>query len=679
MPKVTLEKCYVCGCTSEFTIYEDAVLLREAKCSCCGATLRTSDVAKNIVNMLLNRDESLKEAHGVIKEFKIFNAIASGQIHEMLKDLPGYVCGEYIDGIVSGHFHQGILCVDLRNMPFASESFDLIISEDVFEHIDGFTKAFAEINRVLKKGGYHIFTVPLHEGRYTKSREGLNSIYHGVHLVITDFGDDLLQIVDKFGMQTQRLEEHRFYDSKEITNLEDELQYHQYLVRQREFQNHEGYVSLLRFFKYNSIVFGSLKIDNLEQETSCVMTGERFIPDQFGARASSEHIQRYMTIQEIVRNKIVLDAACGEGYGSNLLSETASEVVGIDISTDTINSARNKYRRNNLKYEVASITNLPFEDNSVDVVVSFETIEHVVEDMQQKFLCEVKRVLKPDGILIISTPDKMYHTDIPNQINEFHVKEFYEKEFLEFLKEYFVNVDFYYQGLKSYLSISPKNHDQVFTSTCEVAFPEDPTFIIAVCTQEPKEQCIDISTVTPVLGKGNYVSLLYIDYGDGFLEKNTLSCALHVKGRNFVADFNIPCGTKILGLRWDPLESYFCRIKIVSICSDKKVFKVKNSNAWRQFDEYDEFRTIDPSYYLDGDFKEISRIRIEGILDLYNIEGIYEIFGQKVKELERINLEQGRLVAEKERVLAEIEGSKFWKITKPFRLLKKFCEKNSSK
>ena len=166
------------------------------------------------------------------------------------------------------------------------------------------------------------------------------------------------------------------------------------------------------------------------------VTGERFIPGQMYRDAEIEHFHRYTAVQNLVNGKIVLDAACGSGYGSKLLSDSAAKVYGLDLSYEAIEYAKDRYQNEKIEYLQGSVEALPFENASVDIVISFETIEHVDGQTQRKFLQEIHRVLKEDGILIMSSPNKKLFTDDRQLITTFHVKEFYEKEFLLVLKEY---------------------------------------------------------------------------------------------------------------------------------------------------------------------------------------------------------------------------------------------------
>ncbi|MBA9074617.1 ubiquinone/menaquinone biosynthesis C-methylase UbiE [Flavobacterium gossypii] len=163
-------------------------------------------------------------------------------------------------------------------------------------------------------------------------------------------------------------------------------------------------------------------------------TGERLETFVYN-RIAIEHLHRYSIATEYCSDKIVLDIACGEGYGSHLMSEKASFVYGVDIDNECISQAKLKYKKQNIEFLVGSTSKIPLEDNSVDIVVSYETIEH--HDEHDEMMTEIKRVLKPNGLLIISTPDKLYYSDMRKLENEFHVKELYKEEFSDLASRYF--------------------------------------------------------------------------------------------------------------------------------------------------------------------------------------------------------------------------------------------------
>lgn len=156
------------------------------------------------------------------------------------------------------------------------------------------------------------------------------------------------------------------------------------------------------------------------------------------ARDTIDHLHRYAIAKTYVKNKKILDIACGDGYGSNLLSEEADFVFGVDIDAETIEKAKVKYIKNNLFFKQGTTSLIPLKNKCVDVVISFETIEH--HDEHNEMMVEIKRVLKPDGIVIISTPDKYYYTDVRNFKNVFHIKELYKDEFKDLICKSFSNV-----------------------------------------------------------------------------------------------------------------------------------------------------------------------------------------------------------------------------------------------
>lgn len=173
-------------------------------------------------------------------------------------------------------------------------------------------------------------------------------------------------------------------------------------------------------------------------------TGERLIPGDSG-EVELEHMNRYYFVREALElnGKTIVDLASGEGYGSNLLANSAAFVYGIDISEEAVEHARNKYVRNNLQYQQGDASKIPLPDSVADVFVSFETIEH--HDKHIEMIKEIKRVLKPDGILIMSSPDKYFYSDLVNYKNPFHIKELYYDEFKTLITSNFKTTYFFSQ------------------------------------------------------------------------------------------------------------------------------------------------------------------------------------------------------------------------------------------
>lgn len=166
-------------------------------------------------------------------------------------------------------------------------------------------------------------------------------------------------------------------------------------------------------------------------------TGERLIIGGEGCQADTEiyqeHLARYEFAKRFVENKIVLDIATGTGYGAAMMAAAgAAEVCGGDIDEEAIQLARQNYQRDNLHFQVMTATKMPFSDNYFDIVVSFETIEHIWD--YRDFLKEIFRVLLPGGKLILSTPNRKVTRKMGIK-NPFHIKEFTVEELITILAE----------------------------------------------------------------------------------------------------------------------------------------------------------------------------------------------------------------------------------------------------
>lgn len=159
-----------------------------------------------------------------------------------------------------------------------------------------------------------------------------------------------------------------------------------------------------------------------------------------------EHYNRYKFAENFVRDKNILDIACGEGEGVCLLSKSAKSVVGVDIRNDAINFAKKHCHYGNADFKVGDATNLLIEENFFDGVVSFETIEHLNKNDQYRFLSELKRVVKPNGFLIISTPDKRSWRKMGLSWDD-HLHELDYKEFNDMLEQYFLVKEYFGQGM----------------------------------------------------------------------------------------------------------------------------------------------------------------------------------------------------------------------------------------
>lgn len=222
-------------------------------------------------------------------------------------------------------------------------------------------------------------------------------------------------------------------------------------------------------------------------------TGERFTPECV-REIWYEHFHRYAFALSLVGGKTVLDAACGEGYGSSLLATAAGSVLGLDISAQAITHATNRYagQRANLDFQQADVAALDaMPSGTFDVICSFETLEHL--HAQESMLAGFRRLLAPGGMLLVSTPDKHNYSDIPGINNEHHVRELYRDEFETMLSREFRYVRLYahklvFQSMVWSLEGGPGHYiAQTVDGDAQVRQGLDypPLYYIAVCSNEP--------------------------------------------------------------------------------------------------------------------------------------------------------------------------------------------------
>jgi ubiquinone/menaquinone biosynthesis C-methylase UbiE len=179
------------------------------------------------------------------------------------------------------------------------------------------------------------------------------------------------------------------------------------------------------------------------------LSGERLYigKTEFDPVGVADHLERYeFTKDHLKPGARVLDAACGTGYGTEILAKVAGHVVGLEFNEHALAWAKEHYMHPNTEYLRADL-NKPltmFDDKTFDAIASFETLEHV-ED-QETMLSEFKRILKPGGLLFLSSPDREIITDKAHTDNHFHVNELSKKEFVEKMKKYFLLKELYGQS-----------------------------------------------------------------------------------------------------------------------------------------------------------------------------------------------------------------------------------------
>lgn len=183
-------------------------------------------------------------------------------------------------------------------------------------------------------------------------------------------------------------------------------------------------------------------------------TGERYTTGLSG-NIYNEHYHRYLFALRLCEDRDVLVVASGECYGAALLAQVARSVIGVEIHEPTGALASHAYVRDNLSFRDGTALALPLDGACVDVVVSFETIEHISN--HNAFLDEVKRVLRPGGIFAVSAPNRRVYSEDPGHTNSFHTKELSRKVFSALLLRHFRKVELYEQQVIAGSAIAQAN------------------------------------------------------------------------------------------------------------------------------------------------------------------------------------------------------------------------------
>jgi SAM-dependent methyltransferase len=270
-------------------------------------------------------------------------------------------------------------------------------------------------------------------------------------------------------------------------------------------------------------------------------TGERFIPHQTDPILALEHYHRYYFASRFAQNKRILDMACGEGYGSAFLSQQAEAVIGIDCDPATVEHAREKYSsRTNLHFETGHCEESPEGEQSFDLVVAFELLEHLDSDAQSRFLANVRRVLKEDGLFIVSSPDRDEYAETHRSRNEFHKHEMTLAELREFLRSHFKHVHLCAQRVLSLSTLwqledwrrTPfsfhSRRDLLDNIPAGVSF-SPPLYILALCSNSTLPENIFVESNSLYLDVSNSDQRKLSQWADQLTHEI-------LKGREFIED-----------------------------------------------------------------------------------------------------------------------------------------------
>ena len=257
--------CGLCGYAGAFLPVFPGASLRETRCPVCAASRRTRDMARALlVRCAGDLSRPLEAQLSLLRFLSVYELQAQGPLHDRLAVLPSYVCSEFYPDVAPGSItDDGVLCQDAERLTFPDASFDLVISQDIMEHLADPWSGFSEIQRTLRPGGTHLCTFPVHEGHATRQRAvkrgtTIKNLLPPVHhkdplnaegaLVFWDFGEDLPEALLQYGISAEPIMYTPFYLPEDICSLDTASAYARYL----EARENNSIVSL---FLYNSIVF----------------------------------------------------------------------------------------------------------------------------------------------------------------------------------------------------------------------------------------------------------------------------------------------------------------------------------------------------------------------------------------------------------------------------------------
>ena len=309
-------------------------------------------------------------------------------------------------------------------------------------------------------------------------------------------------------------------------------------------------------------------------------TGERYLPEVVSPYIAYEHWHRYLFASGWVAGKDVLDVASGEGYGSRWLARSARTVLGVDIDPAAVAHAAAAYPADNLTFRCGSAAAIPVEGrHRFDVIVSFETLEHLPAAGQAAFLAEAARLLRPGGVLLLSTPNRDAYNARNGEANEFHLLELDEAEFRNYLRPSFPHVTMYAQRVYPASVIwdtaggSGAWTDYQIGTASGRAEPtpsdrREKLYLLAACSDRPLPAVggsvmVDVDETllggsAPAAGPA---TTLYLDRGAGFTEADVVRTTVPAAGE-FDLSFAVLPGAPVRAVRWDPVERRLCRVKL---------------------------------------------------------------------------------------------------------------------
>ncbi len=595
MITVSFEKCYVCDKRTQFLAPENLSLLELSFCEYCQTPIRINDVIASIVEYFAcdgQKETLVSELSGK----KILNASVNGPVHDMLSRLEGYICCEYSQEFTNGSsltgkgIPQGAICVDLCNIPFPDNHFDLIITEAVFEHLADAQRAFGEIARVLKPDGCHFFSIPLSEClERTRNRKSLPPAYHPSLLtekpsiVYYEFGRDIINFSKTGSTYTLPVKRHIFYDDDETTDLD--IVYH--LLPPPDKLEH-----LLEILKYNPAVFVQIKSPEPEGRTTDLKIGSEKITVNgilrydYTINPHAECSRDYKILKHIKKGSKILEFGCFTGVLTKYLTEEMNCSVYIVERDKQAFCKALKYAKDGVCGDIMDYEWLSkFKNIKFDYLLFSDVLEHLYEPCT--VLKKAGELLADDGSAICSIPNIAHNIILLNLFNnDFKYRE------LGLLDNTHIRF-FAHDNLERFCrdaGFSIVSEDGVLVEF-QHSFEYDPAMEIntelAGLLESRKygnvyqfvlklkksayvlEKNIECQYLIEV--KKQHFGDIYLDSGSGFSENEKINCSIPADSfKNGYCNFfyKLDLAENIKNIRFDPVEFKYCVAYDFSLKSD---------------------------------------------------------------------------------------------------------------
>ncbi len=156
-----------------------------------------------------------------------------------------------------------------------------------------------------------------------------------------------------------------------------------------------------------------------------------------------KHLKAYEFILDKVDGKTVLEIGCGSGYGNKLLALKAEKIYSVDIDPESLEFARKNNFSKNVEYILADVTaGVEIVENSCDICVCYQVIEHIDDKDMARFINEIKRIIKPKGEILFTTPNRKIRLfSFQKPTNKYHKTEYSSKSLKKLLSNYFSELE----------------------------------------------------------------------------------------------------------------------------------------------------------------------------------------------------------------------------------------------